>query len=429
MFVFRLMKFVFFLCAFFIFLPSVLFLWVSRDFFAVRKMVFYQTPGALLWNFQSIDTMKYSRDLAREKAHDPSFAPVVDDHVSRIASTGATHVAIATPYDEEFLPFLKLWVETARKHNLNVWFRGNWSGWEGWFDYARISREEHTKKTQSFIVANGDLFRDGDIFSSCPECENGGPGDPRMTGDTEGYRRFLIEQYHATRAAFWKINKKVDANFFSMNGDVARLIMDKATTKELDGVVTIDHYVKTPTQLLQDVEEIAANSGGNVVLGEFGAPIPDIHGEMSEDEQSQWIRDAMRRLQASDVVRGVNYWTSGGSSTRVWNDDGSPRKALLDIESFYKMVALYGFVRDDIGRPIEGVSVKIADRETQTDHNGYYVIRYVPMGRNELVFEKDGHEPTRQTASKEAANINTTLAIRDKTVKLHVLLFFVRLVQ
>ena len=91
-----------------------------------------QTP---YWEIQSIDTMKYSRDMARERNKDMVFEKIIESVVEKIASTGATHVAIGTPYDEEFLPFLQTWVIAARKENLNVWFRGNFSGWEGWFDY------------------------------------------------------------------------------------------------------------------------------------------------------------------------------------------------------------------------------------------------------------------------------------------------------
>ena len=49
--------------------------------------------------------MKYSRDLSREKLKDPSFDVVIDKQVKAIAETGATHVAISTPYDEEFCQY------------------------------------------------------------------------------------------------------------------------------------------------------------------------------------------------------------------------------------------------------------------------------------------------------------------------------------
>ena len=121
------------------------------------------------WEIQSIDTVKYSRDVAREKAKDFSYDEIIDNQVRLIAETGATHVAIGTPYDSEFVPFLSRWVKAARKYNLNVWFRGNLSGWEGWFGYKKITRAEHIQKIREFILGNGGLFAEGDIFSSCPE--------------------------------------------------------------------------------------------------------------------------------------------------------------------------------------------------------------------------------------------------------------------
>src|SRR3990167_5091604 len=204
----------------------------------------FAAPRATWWQVQSVDTMKYSRDLAREKLHDPAFTGLIDSQVRDIDSTGAIHVAIATPYDDEFLPVLKLWVTAARKYRLGVWFRGNFSGWEGWFEYPKISRDQHLAMTENFILSHPDLFRDGDIFSPCPECENGGPGDPRH------------------------------------NGDVARLVMDRPTTAALDGIVVVDHYVADPQKLVSDLVSLADSSGGQVVLGEFGVPIPGIHGVM-----------------------------------------------------------------------------------------------------------------------------------------------------
>ena len=47
---------------------------------------------------QSIDTMKYSRDRARNEVTDVVRLDI-DQQIGRIAATGATHIAVATPYD------------------------------------------------------------------------------------------------------------------------------------------------------------------------------------------------------------------------------------------------------------------------------------------------------------------------------------------
>jgi len=295
-----------------------------------------------IWSFQSIDTMKYSRDLSRQKLNDQSFNTVIDTQIKNIAATGANYVAIDTPYDEEFFPILQKWVTAARKYNLKVWFRGNWSGWEGWFGYSGIDRQTHIAKTKDFILKHKDIFENGDVFTACPECENGGPGDPRVTGDIKGHRQFLIDEYLVTKKAFKQIGKNVASNYDSMNGDVATAVMNKATTKALDGIVTIDHYVATPEQLAAKVHQIALQTGGKVVLGEFGAPIPDINGNMTEDQQAAWITQALKLLVNAPDVIGMNYWTNQGSSTALWNDDGSARKAVSTIKNFYSTRLIRG---------------------------------------------------------------------------------------
>ncbi len=307
---------------------------------------------------KSIDTMKYSRDIAREKLNDPAFDKTIDDQVSNIAQTGATHVAIGTPYDKEFVPFLKRWVDSARKNNLKVWFRGNLSGWEHWFNYPAIDRQTHTKLIGEFIKDNPSLFEDGDIFTSCAECENGGSGDPRQTRDVEGFRNFLIEEYNNNREAFSKINKQVATGYFSMNYDVAKLVMDPATTRDLGGIAVIDHYVASPTQLATDAILLAKASGGKIVFGELGAPIPDLNGEMTEDEQANWISRALNNINNISVIIGVNYWVNTGGSTQIWDENGKPKKAVEVIKKFYTQSSL---------SPMPSTSPNQANCETDSD--------------------------------------------------------------
>ena len=292
------------------------------------------------WQVRSIDTMKYSRDIAREKTEDTSFDTVIDEQVKNIANTGASHVAIATPYDPEFIPFLTRWVEAARRYNLKVWFRGNASGWERWFGYKQISRDEHKQVIVEFIKSNGSLFESGDIFTPCPECENGGEGDPRMVGGVEEYRQFLIDEYNMSREAFRAIGKNVEVGYFSMNFDVAKLVMDKPTTAALGGVVAIDHYVRSTDKLKTDLKEMAELSGGKIYLGEWGAPIPDIHGKISGDEQAAWIKDALEVFKADKNVIGLNYWVNVGGSTEIWNARGVATPAVSVITEYYSRLEI-----------------------------------------------------------------------------------------
>lgn len=314
------------------------------------------------WEIQSIDTVKFSRDVAREKAGDLSFVDTISKQCKLIAGVGATHVAIGTPYDDEFTPFLGLWVLAARRNGLKVWFRGNFSGWEGWFEYPSMTREEHIEKTRNFIVNNPELFEDGDIFTSCTECENGGPGDPRDTGDVGGHRQFLIDEYQVAGDAFEKIGKNVKPGYFSMNGDVAKLVMNKKTTRDLGGIVVIDHYVKNPENLAEDVELIAQLSGGKVILGEFGAPIPDIHGYMNEVQQSAWLKQLLYHLSSNENLVGVNYWTAFGGSTNLWEGE-SPRLAVKELSDYYRPQIFESRLVNELGFPIRDSQILIGNRE------------------------------------------------------------------
>jgi hypothetical protein len=344
-----------------------------------------------MWNIRSIDTMKYSRDVARQYAHESSFDKTIEEQVKNIAQTGATHVGIGTPYDEEFIPFMQRWISVIRRENMNVWFRGNLAGWEGWFEYPRIGRNGHIQGVASFIKENPDLFEDGDIFSSCPECENGGPGDPRNTGDKEAYREFIIHEYQEVQKAFEIIDVDVAANYFSMNGDVARLIMDKSTTEALDGIVVIDHYVKTPDKLDKDITILAQESGGKIVLGEWGAPIPDIHGRMSEQEQSKWIEEAISKLYRNQNVVGLNYWTSHGSSTALWNNSGDERDAVAVLTEYYKPVSKAGIFTNELGDAIAGVEI-IGERFSENSFtDGTFILPAVPS-QSSVLFRKEGYE-------------------------------------
>ncbi len=329
------------------------------------------------WDIQSIDTMKYSRDLAREKLKSASFEETIDAQVKNIAEAGATHVAIATPYDEEFFPFLEKWVNSARKYELKVWFRGNFSGWEGWFDYPKISREEHIGKTVEFIKTHNEIFLDGDIFSGCPECENGGPGDPRYNDNLERHRKFLIDEYVEVKKTFTNLGLKVSANFNPMNADVAKLVMDAKTTKALGGLVVIDHYVKKPEDLSKDIDIIAAISSGKVFLGEVGAPIPDIHGDMTENEQAEWLDSTMKTLSANKHLTGLNYWVNIGGSTQLWKNDNTPRKAVEVVKKYFSPYISTGQVLNEIGQAIAGAGISNDNFATTSDSDGNFQVKHI----------------------------------------------------
>lgn len=357
------------------------------------------------FSIQSIDTMKESRDLSREKLRDEAYEESIRSQVAAIAATGATHVAVGTPYEEEFVPFLKKWVAAARLNNIHVWFRGNLAGWEGWFEYPKIDRATHTAQTLDFIKNNPKLFKDGDIFVSCPECENGGPGDPRLTGDVEEYRKFLINEHEAVEKLFKKMGLDITTNLYSMNGDVALLVMDKETTSALGGVVTIDHYVETPQKMAQDTYNIIEQSGGKIVYGEIGAPILDIHNEMTAEKQAEWINGALYELAQNPDVIGINYWVNKGGSTQIWNDDNSPRSAVGVISRYFKPRVVSGKITDDLKIRLRGVKVVGSYRDITLTGNTY---EFPILDDQQLTFEKKGYK---------SVVVNIDLSNRQNVVK------------
>lgn len=290
----------------------------------------------ITWEVKSIDTMKYSRDLAGEKLNDPTFSATINLQVKRIADLGATHVALGTPYDEQFNPFLKRWVDAARRNNLKVWFRGNFAGWEGWFGYNKsLTRDEHLKLMRQFINRNGDLFENGDLFTPCPECENGGAGDPRRNGDVDGFRQFMIEEFQVANTEFRLIGKNV-RTVGSMNYDVAILVMNEQTANKVGNLVVVDHYVREPQKLVEDIEALGRVTQSNILLGEFGVPIPDIHGDLTEEQQAEWIESVLELIGNNESVIGGNYWVGFGGSTAIFDKNFEQKKAAKILSNFYK---------------------------------------------------------------------------------------------
>ncbi|OHA93835.1 MAG: hypothetical protein A3E02_01010 [Candidatus Zambryskibacteria bacterium RIFCSPHIGHO2_12_FULL_38_34] len=362
---------------------------------SVSTYIFYpkSTLGSHLFAIESIDTMKFSRDLARDKLYDKSFDKVIDTQMKLIAETGATHVAIATPYDEEFILILTRWVKSARAHNLSVWFRGNFSGWENWFNYSKISRDVHKKMLKSFITSHSNLFADGDVFTPCPECENGGPGDPRQTGDRKGYNSFLVDEYKIATDSFNSIHKSVTL-YTSMNGDIARDIIDEKTAKALGGVILIDHYVNSAKKFSNDITTIGKKLNAKIGLGEFGGPILDLNGSMNQTEQAEYVESLLDALYANgSQIPAVNYWTLRGGSTALLSENGTPREAYYTVQSYFNAPKIYGTISDPLGDRIEGVTIKVTDTTytSKSEEDGIYKV-FLPSSYRQILIEKEGYK-------------------------------------
>jgi len=340
----------------------------------------YRKPQETFWQVQSIDTMKFSRDASK----DPSIAQQIPLIVSEVASLHANYIAVDTPYDEEFYPVLKTWVDEARKQHLKVWFRGNFSSWEGWFGYAKFQNSaDHHALTYAFITKHPELFQSNDIFTPIPEPENGGLGDPRK-GETspEAFNAFLIASYQNCTNAFKTIHTDVTCGYFSVNGDIAKQVLTKETVQKIGNVVVIDHYVSSPEKMEEELTYLEHNLGGKIVLGEFGAPIPDINGDMNESQQSDFIKSIMQVLyKHKDTVTGLNYWVGQGSSTALYTDAGIPKLAASVIDTYYHPMLISGQITNVFGKSVSDANIYSEQGELlgKTDINGIYTATIISI--------------------------------------------------
>lgn len=354
------------------------------------------------WNHQCIDTMKFSRDRAREhlSSLETSAGQFIEREVALVAGTGANCISLGTPYDEEFVPTLTKWVNEARKHNLKIWFRGNMSGWEGWFEYPKYGNvQQHHDGVRNLITKHPELFREGDIFTPAPEPENGIIGDPRNSIENKNrFLDFLPDSYSNCVRSFGEIKINVTCGYFSVNGDVAREIFTKDLLVDIGDVVVIDHYVRTPEQLIEDVKSLNKKLDTLVMLGEFGAPIPDIHGSMTEQEQAEFITEALEKLyEEQDILLGFNYWVLRDGSTQLVEGEADTRLAYDSLKEYFMPAQIRGSIVDILGNPVAGLKVKIDKyrAETVTNDLGEYSL-IVPArdAKIELVTDKYNTEKT-----------------------------------
>lgn len=355
--------------------------------------------SSTLWEYQCIDTMKTSRDKARTWKDRPDLLDHIKKEVEEVRVLGANCIAISTPYDSEFIPYMMLWVKAARENNLHIWFRGNFSGWEGWFDYPKgMDEQDLFQKTQNFITTNPDLFEDGDMFTAAPEGENGGPFNQVEVDEYNRFRKFLIQENQITKDAFDSIGKSVSVNWFSMNGGLARRMLDQKTVDGMDTLVTIDHYIKTPEEMGEFVDYFYKKFSSPVVIGEFGAPIPEINGNMSQMEQANFVESLFQQLyEKKDRVRGVNYWTLYDGSTAVLNEDLSEKPVAEVLKKYFKPYMIAFSVTNSLHEPISDATVQVNGTEEvlTTDMNGKTDIT-TPNSDIEITVKKEGYEIARE---------------------------------
>lgn len=349
----------------------------------------YTDTSLQLWPYQCIDTMKTSRDNARNWAKDPNLNTKIEKEMSAVVRMGANCVAIDTPYDAEFDGYLNAWISEARSHHLKIWFRGNFSQWEHWFDYGgELSESDLLNKSQTFIASHASYFQDGDIFTIAPEGENGGPFDQVEVNEYDRFRKFLVNEYHTCTTAFQKIKKNVNCSWLSMNGGFARRMLNADTIAKIGGLVTLDHYIKTPEEMGEYIQYFNNQFHSKVVIGEFGAPIPEINGKMDDKTQASFINSLLSQTYIQkDVVSGLCYWTLYDGSTALLNLDYSLKPASDVLKNYYQPGKISGIITDKLGTPLKDITVTTDyGYKAKTDSEGKYEL-LVPAGDTKLLVQ------------------------------------------
>ena len=340
--------------------------------FCMYQHISHVYAADTVWKIQSIDTMKLSRDKVQDKT------VAIPLWVKKVADLHANYIAIDTPYNEEFYPVLQQWVTQARKNNLHVWFRGNFSEWEGWFNYPKMKNpnDDHAL-IKNFIFQHPHLFEDGDIFTPVPEAENGVIGDPRSSSEAAiQFNQFLVTSYVNCSQSFAAINKHVGCGYFSMNGDVANMVLTQSTLQQIGNVIVIDHYVDSPEKMGQEIDYLHTKfPTAIIVLGEFGAPIPTINPDMTDIEQATFVDELLQQMYAHrSIVMGSNYWTLSGGSTALFYDDLTPHLTTEVIKKYYLPNVWKGKIIDAFNDPISYADITVNSTDPISSKDGVYSI-------------------------------------------------------
>jgi hypothetical protein len=359
------------------------------------------TPSEI-WAVRSVDTMKTSRDLAREKLNDQLYVTSISKELVLIKELGANYVTIDTPYDDEFYPYLLRWVTEARKTGLHIWFRGNFSGWEGWFGYPKnMTPQEHLRKTAEFIATHAQLFQDGDAFDPCPECENAGHWI-QPEGNT-AFNEFIMNQQVVLKVAFDAIHKNVHTNWTSIIGGRAKEVLNTQAITSLNNIVTIDHYVETPTDMAMYIDYFSGPMKSQVLIGEFGAPIPDINGPMDQIQQANFIDSVFSVLYTKHHhVLGINYFALSNGTTEIIDGKGNSTQAYTLIQKYYIPGKISGVVKNFLGDEIANEPVKTLDGRnmTYTNNKGEFSLD-VPAEPTTIIVGGKKYIPAQYTLSIE----------------------------
>lgn len=270
--------------------------------------------------------MKLTKDLVNNPLSDSDILKVVQS----VKATNATHIAISVPLD--FPDYAKKWCNVAHANGLKVIHRGTWSAIEGIYNFTKAvgaNRPADTINhwvniTASYIVANPELFADGDLWAVLPERTEGIFQDataflPAPLPDN--YTAFFNALVDASEAAFAQVGKKVLVGFSANNwtevnsGWIGQGFFDRAR------ITCVDHYGTDhlPASMYTELKAVYDKHLYPVFLQEWGNYWNN--GSLS-DAVSMF--DTFDKLAADKILVGFNYWGGwSGNPESIFNADYS----------------------------------------------------------------------------------------------------------
>ena len=290
-----------------------------------------QAADRSAWTLRSIDTMAMSKDRLRAQVSTAAIRQeLAADH-----STGANAVAIEVPYDpaSSYSPpvtagYEATWVQTAHALGLHVWFRSHWNSWQGDYGFpvetpttspgralgtaaAVLDGRDQTSYlglTYRWILDHPAYFRNGDILTPAAEPENAGIAPycsgPCMFSSVAVFNQWLQDSMTVDRAAFAALHVKVAVGYWGDSGWLATHgYLTQATVDQM-GVLAVDDYLKSPTALVANLNQIESTYRVPIVVGEWG----DIWNGGNQALMVAEANATMSAVSHLGYVAGFNYF-------------------------------------------------------------------------------------------------------------------------
>jgi F5/8 type C domain-containing protein len=321
----------------------------QTDSAQLSELEVYGTPPRTPWAIQSVDVMKYSKDVVCN----PPTAATINTMTDRIASTGANFVAISTPYDDpscgSSMNLTNAWVASARAKKLHVWFRHMGLSFEGLYGVSKTKDlAAYTQQIVNYIYANPDQFQDGDIFTPTPEPDSAGiygvtycPTICQFSSADE-YNSWIQTTQAEVKAAFAKLNKNVKVGYYGQSGFIVwgennpdwtgKGFLTQATVDSMDGVIAMDTYPEVfGGNMASSLDGAHARwPNAQLVIGEWGT--------ITATSDAIRVQEVNNTMSAAErpYVEGINYWNLGPSGNESLLDTNlNPLPSFQTVTNYF----------------------------------------------------------------------------------------------